>query len=38
MCALGFLGVSTGGLIGCLVTATRGAVALLFLVGLIKKV
>ncbi len=32
-----FLGISFGGLIGSLVTATAGAIALLFIVGLIKK-
>ena len=31
------LGISAGGLIGSLVTATVGAIALLFLVSLIKK-
>ena len=31
------LGITAGGLIGSLVTATVGAVALLFLVGLLKK-
>jgi uncharacterized membrane protein YeaQ/YmgE (transglycosylase-associated protein family) len=34
----GFLGVATGGLIGSLITATVGAVALLFLVSLVKKI
>ncbi len=33
----GFLGLSVNGLIGSLVMATSGAVALLFIVGLIKK-
>ncbi|MFC1505121.1 GlsB/YeaQ/YmgE family stress response membrane protein [Thermodesulfobacteriota bacterium] len=33
----GFLGISAGGLIGSLITATVGAVALLFVVGLVKK-
>lgn len=32
-----FLGVATGGLIGSLITATVGAVALLFMLGLVKK-
>ncbi len=32
-----FLGISAGGLIGSLITATVGAVALLFVVGLVKK-
>ena len=31
------LGISAGGLLGSLITATLGAVALLFVVGLIKK-
>ena len=31
------IGISAGGIIGSLVTATFGAVALLYLVGLIKK-
>jgi uncharacterized membrane protein YeaQ/YmgE (transglycosylase-associated protein family) len=31
------LGISAGGLIGSLITATVGAVALLFVVGLVKK-
>lgn len=33
----GLLGISAGGLIGSLVTATVGAVALLFIVGILKK-
>jgi uncharacterized membrane protein YeaQ/YmgE (transglycosylase-associated protein family) len=33
----GLLGISAGGLVGSIVTATVGAVLLLFLVGLIKK-
>lgn len=33
----GLLGISAGGLIGSLVTATAGAVALLFIVGILKK-
>jgi uncharacterized membrane protein YeaQ/YmgE (transglycosylase-associated protein family) len=33
----GLLGLSSGGFIGALVTATAGAVALLFLVGIFKK-
>ena len=34
---LRFLGVSFGGLVGSLVTATLGAVVLLFLIGLLKR-
>jgi uncharacterized membrane protein YeaQ/YmgE (transglycosylase-associated protein family) len=34
----GLLGVSAGGFIGSLITATVGAVTLLYLIGLIKKV
>ena len=33
----GVLGLAAGGLIGSIVTATVGAVVLLFLIGLIKK-
>ena len=33
----GLLGLAGGGLIGSIVTATVGAVVLLFLIGLIKK-
>jgi uncharacterized membrane protein YeaQ/YmgE (transglycosylase-associated protein family) len=33
----GLLGITAGGLIGSLITATVGAVALIFIVGLIKK-
>jgi uncharacterized membrane protein YeaQ/YmgE (transglycosylase-associated protein family) len=33
----GLLGLSAGGLIGSIMTATVGAVVLLFLIGLIKK-
>ncbi len=33
----GLLGISTSGLIGAIITATAGAVALLFVVGLIKR-
>jgi uncharacterized membrane protein YeaQ/YmgE (transglycosylase-associated protein family) len=33
----GILGISAGGLIGSIVTATAGAMALLFIVGLVKK-
>jgi uncharacterized membrane protein YeaQ/YmgE (transglycosylase-associated protein family) len=35
---LGFLGLSAGGFFGSIITATIGAVVLLFLVSLIKKV
>ncbi|MEA2116748.1 MAG: GlsB/YeaQ/YmgE family stress response membrane protein [Thermodesulfobacteriota bacterium] len=34
----GLLGISVGGLIGSIITATAGAVILLFLVRLIKKI
>ncbi len=33
----GILGISAAGLIGSIVTATAGAMALLFIVGLVKK-
>jgi uncharacterized membrane protein YeaQ/YmgE (transglycosylase-associated protein family) len=33
----GLLGISAGGLIGSIITATVGAIILLFIVGLIKK-
>ena len=33
----GLLGITAGGLMGSLITATVGAVALIFIVGLIKK-
>jgi uncharacterized membrane protein YeaQ/YmgE (transglycosylase-associated protein family) len=33
----GVLGISAGGLIGSIITATAGAMALLFIVGLVKK-
>jgi len=35
--AFGLLGISAGGMIGSLITATVGAVILLWIVGLIKK-
>lgn len=35
---LGFFGVAFGGLVGSIATATIGAVALLYLIGLIKRV
>ena len=33
----GLLGISAGGLVGSIITATVGAALLLFLIGLIKK-
>jgi uncharacterized membrane protein YeaQ/YmgE (transglycosylase-associated protein family) len=33
----GFLGIAVGGLMGSIITATVGAVLLLFIVGIIKK-
>ena len=35
--AFGFLGITAGGILGSIITATVGAVILLFVIGLIKK-